>query len=44
MKEKTARRFLSRNWAKIARINLGISDYSPSFKKRLKECARILSK
>lgn len=44
MREKIARRFLRKNWANIAKMNLGITDFSPSFKKRIKECIRVLSK
>jgi len=43
MKEKTARRFLRRNGWNIIKLNQG-EDFSPSFKKRIKECIRVLSK
>jgi len=44
MKEKQARRFLRKNSVKISRMNLGISDYPPSFKKMVKKCISKLLK
>ena len=42
MKPKTARRFLARNWAKIARHNLGIGKMVPSTRRRVVIATRVL--